>query len=149
MLSLVIEFLGRNWRVVVVALLVGWAGLATKWWRETARDFRDYKVKQQDVADAAKAQYDQTVEDVSNAWNNALPSVRSGAVNAYCRTHACGMLQQPPGGGQAVSPQGTDAATQESVPCDPDFDLVRDAAEDALKVLGWQSWAKENQLPVK
>ena len=101
-------------------------------------------------ADAANASYQKTLEDVSHAWEKQLPAVRDSAVAAYISGRAFRVSRPDPGGSQVPGPtgstQGTNAASQE---CVPDENLIRDAAEDALKIGSWQTWATANGLPVK
>lgn len=141
-----------NWRMLLIGILAAAAALCFKLWREEARAFAKFKVEVVAEGKAQKEQYETTVKDVSLAWAKELPLARSGAVTAYCRRNACGVLRG--GGGevdQAGSGEGTDGAGKEPVAagtCSPDSGFISDAAEDALKVKKWQLWATENQLPV-
>lgn len=94
--------------------------------------------------------HQKTLEDVSHAWEKELPIARNNAVAAYLAAHPVRVSRsdtscnQVPG--NAGSQQSNDGTGKE---CVPDETLIRDCAEDALKIGTWQDWARLNLLPVK
>lgn len=125
-------------------------------WISTTRDYAQYKAEVVAAGKAAEKeaerinkQHEQTVEDVSNAWNSQLPLARKGAVAAYLATHP-NSVPQPCGcevPRSTLSAGSVDGAGQEPVAtvpaCQPDQQFIEDCAEDALKVGKWQQWADE------
>lgn len=161
-MELVIKWLAENWRIAVMAILIGLVALFFNMWRDEVEDFAKFKGEVAAAGEAQKAEtqrindrHQKTLEDVSNAWNNQLQPARDGAVAAYQRRHPVGVSDSGSGqvSGRAGSDQGNDAAGQEQmavVPaCQPDRQFIADCAEDALKVGVWQLFATENNLPVR
>lgn len=158
-----LTLLVANWKYVVIA--AQGVALAFVWvlLQHSEDEFAAYKARAEAkaevaraVADAAEQRHKQTVEDVSNAWNDQLPGVRAEAVERYIAAHGGGagvqpagncVLYKPPSAGSAhaVGPGDADGPRSQ---CVPDSAFIADCAEDALKVGAWQMWARQNSLPV-
>lgn len=155
-------FLLENWKALVLAALVAAALSFFGLWRHEVKAFDAFKIEVKALGKQAEIEakrvndlHDQTVKDVSNAWNTALPKVRDNAVRNYAAAHpdrvrdaSCGPVP-----GHAGGPSSPDGAGKEQMAagqaCQPDDQFIRDAAEDALKIGTWQDWARRNSLPVK
>lgn len=158
-----IGLLLANWKYVAIAALS--AALAVTWslYRGKAADLTDYRAtvaaEGRIAAEEKKrieAHQQQVLEDVSNAWNAQIKPTREAAVAAYLARHrpadvrpADGVLYRPGSGSLpefADRPERADGSGQE---CRPDEALIKDCADDALKIGAWQAWARMNNLPVR
>lgn len=152
------EYLLANWKLAAIAVLLATTVLLGKLWINEVRSGAAYRatVEQagrdaKEEADKINAKHEQTVKDVSDAWNKQIQPARDGAVAAYKRRNpvgmrpGCGEVRLP---GYATSAEVPDGAGQEPM-AQPDAGFIRDCAEDALKIGMWQKFAIDNNLPAR
>lgn len=158
-----IGLLLANWKYVAIAALS--AALAVTWslYRGKAAELTDYRAtvaaEGRIAAEEKKrieAHQQQVLEDVSNAWNAQIKPTREAAVAAYLARNrpadvrpVDGVLYRPGSGSLpefADRPERIDGASEE---CRPDAALIKDCADDALKVEAFQTFVIMNGLPVK
>ena len=158
-----IGLLLANWKYVAIAALS--AALAVTWslYRGKAAELTDYRstvaAEGRIAAEEKKrieAHQQQVLEDVSNAWNAQIKPTREAAVAAYLARHrptdvrhSDGVLYRPGSGSLpefADRPKRIDGASEEFR---PDEALIKDCADDAMKVEAFQTFVIMNGLPVK
>lgn len=136
--------------IIAGILALGVALMAHLYLKE--RDaFTAFRAEVKTLGEAAEAEkvriqaaYDENLKKVKEQNENQLPRVRRDAVAAYklrYPTSSCGSVSDP------ASSQQVDDGTVAK--CVPDAAFIEAAAEDALKLDAWQSWAILNQIPVK
>lgn len=147
-------------KLVILAVLVAWGSVATWAWNREVHAFAEFKAEvkaageqAEKEAKATEAKHNQVLVEVSHAWSDQLPKIRSGAVAAYLRRHP---ERVPDAGGCQVrgaadSAQGPDGTGEERVAarCEPDEGFIRDAAEDASKVRLCREWIERIGFPVE
>ena len=141
-------------KLIAIAVLATTSLLFAWLWQEETKAFSEFKgaivVLGQEAEKHAKeveAKHNQVVKEMTNDWNQRLPSIRSTAVSNYLRRFPNGVLGSPGCGDVPGAPKDSQApggAIEERVatgPTDGQQAFVANCAEDAAVRRQVKEWA--------
>lgn len=159
----VLQFLGAQWKLVLIAVLITSNYFFYSAWQDANTELAVFSARVDEVAKAAKGEkealedfHKRNLKVVKDEYEAKLPQVRNNAVANYLTAHPVRVLPRPDGAstvsGTSSGQQKDDGASQEPIPvetCSPDERFIQDAAEDALVLTQWQEWCIRNSCNIE
>jgi hypothetical protein len=155
MITLILQFVASNWRIVLIGALVTTNMMTFQLWRHSANSFNEYRTNAELISEAqAKhaaevvTEQERITKETTDGWKAAVDYLHAHpqrVLSKYCA-----------GGGISLPSAGTDGTGQSSIPASPGTseipetfaELEADVSQDVLKLNKLQDWI-EAQKAVK